>query len=164
VYIQSVTVSGFRSFGPASQKVDLVKGLTAVVGPNASGKTALLQALCKMFGVSRAQRTIERSDFHLPVGVAPDDRATRNLFIDAIIAVPELAAGKATPKTIAPAFKHMQISKPKAQPLCRLRLEAQWVDARQPTAKSRWTSSGSRRWMPRSPTNIKARCRLRIED
>ncbi|MET4330154.1 putative ATP-dependent endonuclease of OLD family [Bradyrhizobium sp. i1.15.2] len=128
VYIQSVSISGFRSFGSTPQKIDLTDGLTAIVGPNASGKTALLQALCKMFGVSRAQRTIHRSDFHLPVGVPPDDRTARNLSIDAIVAVPELAAGKATPKTIAPVFKHMQIAGPKAQPLCRLRLEAQWVD------------------------------------
>jgi putative ATP-dependent endonuclease of the OLD family len=69
VHIQSVTIAGFRSFGPAPQKIDLLNDLTAVVGPNASGKTALLQALCKMFGVSRAQRTIHRSDFHLPAGV-----------------------------------------------------------------------------------------------
>jgi putative ATP-dependent endonuclease of the OLD family len=128
VHIQSVTIAGFRSFGPTPHKTDLVDGLTAVVGPNASGKTALLQALCKMFGVSRAQRTIHRSDFHLPVGVAPDDRTTRTLSIDVIIALPELATGKATSKTIAPVFKHMQISAPKAQPVCRLRLEAQWVD------------------------------------
>jgi putative ATP-dependent endonuclease of the OLD family len=128
MHIQSVTISGFRSFGPAPRMIDLVDGLTAVVGPNASGKTALLQALCKMFGISRAQRTIQRSDFHLPVGVAPDDRATRNLAIDVIIALPELAKGSATSKTIAPVFKHMQIAAPKATPVCRLRLEAQWVD------------------------------------
>ena len=97
----------------------LEESLTAIVGPNASGKTALLQALCRMFGVTRAQRTIVRSDFHLPAGVPPDDRSTRNLSIEIIIALPELAKGKATPKTIAPVFKHMQIAKPKATPVCR---------------------------------------------
>jgi putative ATP-dependent endonuclease of OLD family len=63
--IQSMTVCGFRSFGPEAEHIDLAGELTAVVGPNASGKTALLQALTKMFGISRAQRTIDRSDFHL---------------------------------------------------------------------------------------------------
>jgi putative ATP-dependent endonuclease of the OLD family len=128
VHIQSLTIASFRSFGPVPVKIDLVATLTAVVGPNASGKTALLQALCKMFGVTRAQRTIDRSDFHLPVDVAPDDRSTRTLSIEAIIALPELAAGSATPQTIAPTFKHMQIAGPGAQPVCRLRLEAQWED------------------------------------
>ena len=128
MYIQSVTISGFRSFGPDSTTIDVEAGLTTAVGPNASGKTALLQALCKLFGVTGAQRSIQRSDFHLPVGIAPDDRTTRNLFIEMIIALPELATGKATPKTVAPVFKHMQITKPKATPVCRVRLEAQWVD------------------------------------
>ena len=58
MHIQSITIAGFRSFGPVPVKIDLVDTLTAVVGPNASGKTALLQALCKMFGVTRAQRTV----------------------------------------------------------------------------------------------------------
>jgi putative ATP-dependent endonuclease of the OLD family len=128
MHIQSATILGFRSFGPDPHTVDLVDGLTAVVGANASGKTALLQALCKMFGISRVQRTIQRTDFHLPVGVAPDDRTTRDLAIEVIIVLPELAKGSATSKTIAPVFKHMQIAAPEATPMCRLRLEAQWVD------------------------------------
>jgi putative ATP-dependent endonuclease of OLD family len=108
--------------------MNLSEALTAIVGPNASGKTALLQSLCKMFGVTRAQRTIHRSDFHLPVDVAPDDRSTRNMIVDVIVALPELAAGSATSHTIAPAFGHMQITAPGAEPRCRLRLEAQWED------------------------------------
>lgn len=128
MHIQFVKIAGFRSFGPGPVKIELTQEFTAVVGPNASGKTALLQALCKMFGVTRAQRTIHRSDFHLPVDVAPDDRATRNLFVDVIVCLPELAAGSATSHTIAPAFGHMQITAPGAEPCCRLRLEAQWED------------------------------------
>lgn len=128
VYIQSLTISGFRSFGPDGETIRLEEGLTTVVGPNASGKTAILGALGKMFGVTRAQRTVQRSDFHLPKGVPPDDRSTRTLSIEIIIALPELAKGTATSKTIAPVFKHMQIKEPKATPVCRARLEAEWTD------------------------------------
>jgi len=128
VHVQSVTITGFRSFGPTAVKIELGNSLTAVVGANASGKTALLQALCKMFGVTQAQRTIHRLDFYLPPDVAPEDLSTRTLSIDAIIALPELAAGSATPQTIAPVFKHMQIAAPGGEPLCRVRLEAQWED------------------------------------
>jgi putative ATP-dependent endonuclease of OLD family len=128
MYIQTATISGFRSFGPDGEKVSFQWDLTTIVGPNASGKTALLHALCKMFGVTRAQRTIQRSDFHLPVGVPPDDRSARELSIELIIALPELAEATATPKTIAPVFKHMQIKSPMAAPVCRVRLEAQWID------------------------------------
>jgi len=62
--IESVTISGFRSFGAKPVAVAFAGDVTAVIGPNASGKTALLQAIGKLFGVTRAQRTINRSDFH----------------------------------------------------------------------------------------------------
>jgi len=52
--LESVTLSGFRCFGPDPLKVPLSPKVTAVVGPNAAGKTALLKALSKLFGVSRA--------------------------------------------------------------------------------------------------------------
>ncbi|WP_219336990.1 ATP-dependent nuclease [Acetobacter orientalis] len=102
--------------------------ITAVVGPNAAGKTALLHALSKLFGVSRAQRTVQRSDFHLGPHDDPDDREPRDMFIDVLIGLPELADGTATPETIAPSFRHMQIDREGKSPVCRLRLEARWED------------------------------------
>ena len=114
--IQSITISGFRCFGPDPQLIEVTGDLTAIVGPNASGKTAVLQALCKLFGVTRAQRTVRRSDFHLPSGIPPDDRTERTLFVDVIIALPELAKGSATSQTVAPAFRHMQIAGPGRRP------------------------------------------------
>jgi putative ATP-dependent endonuclease of the OLD family len=105
VRVQSITIAGFRCFGPEPQLIEASGDLTAIVGPNASGKTAVLQALCKLFGTTRAQRTVRRSDFHLPVGVPPDDRTKRTLFIDVVLALPELAKGSATAHTVAPAFR-----------------------------------------------------------
>lgn len=126
--VQAITIAGFRCFGPEPQLIEVTGDLTALVGPNASGKTAVLQALCILFGVTRAQRTVRRSDFHLPPGVPPDDRTKRSLFVDVIIGLPELAKGSATARTVAPALRHMQIAGPKATPVCRMRLEAQWED------------------------------------
>ncbi|WP_369810131.1 AAA family ATPase [Bradyrhizobium sediminis] len=123
-----MTISGLRSFGSDAQRIDLANDLTTVVGPNASGKTAMLQALAKMFGVTRSQRTLQRSDFHLPQDVAPDDRTTRDLFIDVVIALPELKDGSATAETVAPTFRHQQLEGPKKLPMCRMRLEARWQD------------------------------------
>lgn len=126
--LESVTLSGFRCFGPDPLKVPISPEVTAVVGPNAAGKTALLKALSKVFGVSRSERTIHRSDFHLAADADPDDRAAKDLFIDVVIALPELADGTATPETVAPSFRHMLILREDKPPVCRMRLEARWED------------------------------------
>ncbi|KAA1052611.1 ATP-dependent nuclease [Azospirillum argentinense] len=126
--LESVTLSGFRCFGPAPLTINLAREVTAVVGPNAAGKTALLHALSKLFGVSRAQRTVYRSDFHLAVEDDPGSREPKKLFIDVLIGLPELNDGTATPETVAPSFRHMQLSRDDDAPVCRLRLEAQWED------------------------------------
>lgn len=126
--IESVTLSGFRCFGPDPITVPIASEITAVVGPNAAGKTALLHAMSKLFGVSRAQRTVLRSDFHLGADDDPEDREPKDMFIDVLIGLPELADGTATPETIAPSFRHMQIARAGDDPVCRLRLEARWED------------------------------------
>ena len=126
--IETVTLSGFRCFGPDPITVPISSEITAVIGPNAAGKTALLHALSKMFGVSRAQRTVQRSDFHLGLDDDPDDREPKELFIEVLIDLPELADGTATAETIAPSFRHMRIEREGVAPVCRLRLEARWED------------------------------------
>ncbi|MFC5423161.1 ATP-dependent endonuclease [Bosea eneae] len=126
--LESVSISGFRCFGPDPLKVPLSPEVTAVVGPNAAGKTALLKALSKVFGVSRAERTIQRSDFHLAADADPDDRTAKNLVIDVLIALPELTDGTATTETVAPSFRHMLITREDKTPVCRMRLEARWED------------------------------------
>ena len=126
--IESVTLSGFRCFGPEAITVPIAAEITAVVGPNAAGKTALLYALATLFGVTRAQRTVQRTDFHMGTDDDPGDREAKNLFIDVLIGLPELDDGTATPETIAPSFRHMQIEREGKTPVCRMRLEARWED------------------------------------
>lgn len=126
--IERILLSGFRCFGHEPVSVSLADEITAVVGPNAAGKTALLHAIAKLFGVSQAQRTIHRSDFHRAPGADPDNRDPQELFIDVLIGLPELADGTAKPETIAPSFRHMRIERAEEAPVCRLRLEARWED------------------------------------
>ena len=75
--LESVTLSNFRCFGPAPITMAVASEITVIVGPNAAGKTALLHALSKLFGVSRTQRTVLRSDFHIGADDDPDDRKPR---------------------------------------------------------------------------------------
>ena len=126
--LRKVTFSGFRCFGENPTDIHLPGNLTIFAGANASGKTALLQGLAKLFGVSRSQRTLHRSDFHIPPEVSPEDRSPRKLFIDVLIEFPELYNGTATPETVAPVFRHMFIEQSGDVPVCRIRMEAQWND------------------------------------
>lgn len=126
--IECVTLAGFRCFGPEAITVPIAAEITAAVGPNAAGKTALLHALATLFGVTRAQRTVQRTDFHVGADDDPEDREAKDLFIDVLIGLPELADSTATAETIAPSFRHMQIEREGEAPVCRMRLEARWED------------------------------------
>jgi putative ATP-dependent endonuclease of OLD family len=128
VRVESITIAGFRCFGPQPTAVPLSPDITAVVGPNAAGKTALLHALAKLFGVTRAQRTVLRSDFHVGASDDPSGRESKSMFIEAWIRLPELVDGDATPETVAPSFRHMQLQREGEAPVCRVRLDARWVD------------------------------------
>jgi predicted ATP-dependent endonuclease of OLD family len=105
VLIESVVLSGFRCFGPDPITVTISPKITTIVGPNAAGKTALLHVLAKLFGLTRAQRTLLRSDFHLWPDDAPTDLESRHLYIEVLIALPELIDGTATPVKIAVMFE-----------------------------------------------------------
>src|SRR5690348_12153189 len=102
-------ISGCGRFAADQIIIDVCAVVTALVGPNAAGKTALLHALGKLFGVSRAQRSIVRSDFHASPNEAPDSRTAKDLYIDVLVALPELRDGTAKPESVAPSFRHMLI-------------------------------------------------------
>lgn len=128
MYIESMTLTDFRCFGPEPTHVALASGLSAVVGSNASGKTALLHGLRRLFGITRAERTIQLSDFHAGRDAAASVVKTKSLSIDVRIELPELVKGTATARTVAPIFRHMRIARAGAVPVCRIRLEARWDD------------------------------------
>ena len=125
--IQSVTLHNFRCFGDNPVKVDLSDSITALVGANGSGKTAVLVALTRLFGPNQDLRTISRSDFHLPPGGAIEDPSSADLAIEVILDFPELTGDEETSDAIPPTFNHMIVDSPGRAPFCRLRLEASWT-------------------------------------
>ena len=64
--IERVTLTSFRCFGPHPVSIRLSPDVTAFIGANGSGKTAVLQALSRLFGVTSDQRRVRRQDFHSP--------------------------------------------------------------------------------------------------
>src|SRR5437868_3319131 len=123
--LESITLRGYRCFDETGQTITL-DDLTCFVGPNASGKTAAMLALARMFGETRAQRQVMPSDFHLALGENLNDQSPRLLSIDCYLRFPELdeEGGDATVVGVPETFNQMIVSEPGGTPYCRIRLEA----------------------------------------
>ncbi|MEA5551310.1 AAA family ATPase [Anabaena cylindrica UHCC 0172] len=127
--IDSITIKGFRCFGDIPKTIKLSDGITAFVGANGSGKTAVLEALLRVFGITAKERTILRTDFHTSSGIADEDSSTRELYIEIRIVFPGLS--KDTPEQdpgVPVCFNHMVVFEPNGIPIVRVRLEAKWID------------------------------------
>ena len=101
--------------------------MTALVGGNGAGKTALLLALARLFGVTPGQRSIRLQDFHLlpEQHELPDDST---LYIECVLGFAELADGGAGGDAVPDFFEHMAASAPGAPLKARLRLQATWTN------------------------------------
>lgn len=125
MYLERLFLTSFRCFGPQTTTIEITPGLTAFVGVNGSGKTAVMQALLRLFGVTPDHRRIRRQDFHIPSAEAAAP-AEREFAIEAILSFPELdgAAGHAA----VPEFFHQMACEEDGRVKCRLRLEGRWAD------------------------------------
>lgn len=73
MYISKIEIENFRCFGEEDQKfvLPLSPGLTALLGENDSGKTAVIDALRFVFGTRDQEYfRVQDSDFHWPAGGA----------------------------------------------------------------------------------------------
>lgn len=118
--LQTIRISNFQSFGEVPIELEL-DDITYLIGPNGSGKTAVLQALCRLFAFDPSLRRIQRSDFHIPFNEAelPEER---QLWIEADFLFPELNEDDADNSTVAPHFGHMRLDDVGGIPRVRFRL------------------------------------------
>ena len=128
MYIESVTLTNFRCFGPTPTRVALEPGITAIVGNNGSGKTAFIEALRRFFGQTREERTITRADVHFGPDESQDTVAEREVVIDVVFAFPELTTDedREAETTVPQVFKVMTATAPGEPLKARMRLEALW--------------------------------------
>ncbi|HCH0638882.1 TPA: AAA family ATPase, partial [Pseudomonas aeruginosa] len=119
--LQTIRLSNFQSFGVQPTELGL-DDITYLIGPNGSGKTAALQALCRLFAFDPSLRRILRSDFHVPFDeeIVPEER---QLWIEADFLFPELAEDEDN-STVAPHFGHMRLDEADGIPRVRFRLSA----------------------------------------
>ncbi len=127
--IEKVSMKNFRCFGSRGTKIKLESCVTAFVGGNGSGKTAVFQALSRLFGVTPAQRTVRRQDFHLPVD-QQELQSGATLSIEVFFSFPELEGldEDATADAVPEFFLQMAASAPGAPLKARMRLQATWTD------------------------------------
>lgn len=119
--LQTIRLSNFQSFGPTQTEVTFEE-ITYLIGPNGSGKTAALQALCRLFAFDPSLRRVIRSDFHVPfTETAPP--AERQLWIETDFLFPELRDEQDN-STVAPHFGHMRLDEVDGTPRVRFRLTA----------------------------------------
>lgn len=126
--ITKMVLQNFRCFGP-KQSVIALDDLTAFIGANGCGKTAVLQALNRLFGIIAADRRLEPDDFHLKPGTTREELKhddELSLAIEVYLAFPELAAKGASKAGVAECFTQMMVTAPGADPFCRIRLEGTW--------------------------------------
>ncbi len=128
--LEAVLISNYRCFGKEPTQVAF-EDLTALIGHNSSGKTAILTGLVKLFGEKASDRNIYRSDFHVPNRVPPDTIIENELYIEARFQFPEL--DESTGSNAVPIFfKNFVVSETGGRPYLRIRLEANWKKSTSP--------------------------------
>jgi putative ATP-dependent endonuclease of OLD family len=127
MHIESITLQNFRCFGPDPTTVTLGPDLITLIGANGAGKSAFIEALRRLFGLTRDERTLTRVDVHFGPDERPDTVAERQIVIDIVFAFPELAGDEAgAVRTVPEVFRVMTAAAPGEPLKARLRLEAQW--------------------------------------
>lgn len=124
--ISRLTIKNFRCFGPVPEAVDL-DFLTAFIGANGSGKSAILLALARLFGISQAERRLQPEDFHVPHNVDSGSVDNIELLIEAQIEFPELSFGDKGDTGVPECFNQMVVKSEGGKPFCRVRLEGTWA-------------------------------------
>lgn len=119
--VRQLRLKNFQSFGPTPTAISL-SDLTFILGPNGSGKTAVLVALARLFSPVPALRRVQPNDFHVPAGTTAD-LAGAELWIEVDIEFEETADDEPHP-SVPPFFTHMALETAEGVPCIRVRLTA----------------------------------------
>lgn len=121
MHISKISIRGFRCFNSNGVSIEIDKRLNAFIGLNSSGKTAALEALKKLFGITNAERNINKRDFH----IAPeegDEAQERFLSIEV-----RLDFDESETDAIPLFFSSMVVDAEGEDPYIRILLESVWT-------------------------------------
>ena len=63
MYISKIIIKGFRCFDADGVVFNSVNKMNVFLGHNSAGKTTAMEALLKLFGRTKAEREIKKTDF-----------------------------------------------------------------------------------------------------
>lgn len=121
MYISKITIKGFRAFDTDGVSINLKNKINAFIGLNSTGKTAALEALTKLFGITKAERDIIRQDFHVSHDEDIDVIDEKFLSIEV-----KMNFDDSEEESIPHFFTHMLVDNEGAKPYIRIRLESTW--------------------------------------
>ena len=84
MHIESISIRNFRCFGNAPAKTAINPGLTGLVGDNGAGKSAVLEALKRLFSPIASERRIQKADVHFGHGEDSQSIDEREVVIDVV--------------------------------------------------------------------------------
>lgn len=122
--ITQMEIKGFKSFDIVGQTIN-IDSFTSLIGGNGTGKTAVLLALTRMFGVKSSDRIITIDDFYVPPGDEIEDQSERELSICLKFEFANLKDGE--DDSVADFFKHLISSEAGEVPFCMAKLKAKWT-------------------------------------
>lgn len=117
-------IKGFKSFDDVGQTIN-INSFTSLIGGNGTGKTAVLLALTRMFGVKSSDRIIQFDDFYVPPGDEIDTQDERELSVRVKFEFADLKDGE--DDSVADFFKHLISSEAGEIPFCIAKLKAKWT-------------------------------------
>ncbi|EOI6440850.1 AAA family ATPase [Yersinia enterocolitica] len=122
--ITQMEIKGFKSFDNVGQTIN-INSFTSLIGGNGTGKTAVLLALTRMFGVKSSDRIVQVEDFYVPPGDEIEDQNEREISIRVRFEFAELKDGE--DDSVADFFKHLVSSEADEIPYCIAKLKAKWI-------------------------------------
>lgn len=117
--LTKLILNNYRSFGQENTVINITD-LTAFIGHNSAGKTAILSALQKMFGDGK----VNKSDFHIPFDKTSEEIEETKLSIE--VHFEFFKNQNADSYAIPIYFENFVVNEEGAKPYLAMRLEANW--------------------------------------
>ena len=126
--LEKLILRNFRCYGDEPVVIPF-SGLTTFIGANSSGKTAVLAALQKLFSPIQTERILQRSDFHVAVETAENQRVASDLSIEAVFLFERFESDDVDCEHIPAFFENVIVSNSDNAPKVRIRMIATFNDA-----------------------------------